>query len=232
MRQRKQRSKSERRNMKKPKLLVFASGTASGGGSGFENLALYAKAGLLNADIVAVVSNHADGGVRWRADALGVPFIYFPKPWETSEYRRIAQDTGAEFFALSGWLKFVAGLDPRVTFNIHPGPLPEFGGAGMYGHHVHEAVIEAFERGEITHSAVCMHFVTPGCDRGPIFFRHKVKIRAGDTADSIGSRVNECEHRWQPEITNLVVNRKITWDGSNPNSLQYPNDYEVVRYDE
>jgi len=217
--------------MLRPKLLVFASGSAEGGGSGFENLVNQANDGMLDADIVAVVSNYEQGGVRQRADKLRVPFVHFPKPWKRDEYRRIAEDSGAEFFALSGWLKLVRGLDPRTTFNIHPGPLPEFGGAGMYGHHVHEAVIEAYRRGEVTHSAVCMHFVTPEYDRGPIFFRHNVKIKKDDTSDLIGSRVNKCEHRWQPEITNLVVHREITWDGYDPDSLRCPSGYEVERFD-
>jgi len=217
--------------MQKPKLLVFASGSAEGGGSGFENLVNQANNGALDADIIAVVSNYEHGGVRQHADKLGVPFIHFPSPWSANKYRRIAENSKAEFFALSGWLKLVVELNPSVTFNIHPGPLPEFGGAGMYGHHVHEAVMEKFGRREITYSAVCMHFVTSEYDRGPLFFRHNVKIEKDDTPDSIGGRVNKCEHRWQPEITNLVVHREITWDGQNPDSLKCPNGYEIVRYD-
>jgi len=177
--------------MPKPTILVFASGSAEGGGSGFENLVHKSRDGVLDADIVAVVSNHEHGGVRSRADKLGIPFVYFPKPWGEDRYRQIARDSGAEFFALSGWLKRVTGLDPCLTFNIHPGPLPEFGGDGMYGHHVHEAVIAAFRRREITHSALCMHFVTPEYDQGPCFFRFNVKIQEDDTAGSIGSRVNK-----------------------------------------
>lgn len=215
--------------MQKPKLLIFASGSAEGGGSGFENLVLRAHEGVLDADIVAVVSNYEHGGVRNRADRLDVPFIHFPRPWEADNYRRIAVDSGAEFFALSGWLKLVDGLDPSVTFNIHPGPLPEFGGEGMYGHQVHEAVMNAFGRGEITHSAVCMHFVTSEYDRGPMFFRCNVRIEKDDTPDSIGDRVNKVEHRWQPEITNLIVHREITWDGQNPHSLRFPRGYQVLR---
>ena len=222
----------EMRVMQKPKLLLFASGSAAGGGSGFENLVHKAKDGALDANIVAVVSNHEHGGVRRRADELSVPFIYFSKPWDESRYRHIAEESGAEFFALSGWLKHVVGLDPRLTFNIHPGPLPEFGGRGMYGHHVHEAVIAAFGRGEITHSAVCMHFVTPEYDQGPVFFRHNVKIQKGDIPESLGTRVNIYEHRYQPAITNLVIRREIRWDGCNPDSLKYPRGYEVVRHDE
>ena len=217
--------------MKKPRLLVFASGSAKGGGSGFENLVNRVNDGVLDAHVVAVASNYEYGGVRQRADRIGVPFIHFPKPWGANEYQRIARDSGAEFFALSGWLKLVEGLDPRNTFNIHPGPLSEFGGTGMYGHHVHEAVMEAFRREELTHSAVCMHFVTPDYDCGPIFFRYNVKIEKNDTSDSIGSRVNMYEHRWQPEITNLVVHREITWNGHNPDSLRCPDGYKIVRYD-
>src|SRR3989344_737316 len=154
--------------MEKPKILVFASGTASGGGSGFENLvnASRARDGDLSADIIGVVSNHEFGGVRKRADRLGVPFVFFGQPWLAKRYWKIARKSHADFFALSGWLKRVIGLPPRATFNIHPGPLPEFGGDGMYGHHVHEAVMAAFKRGEITHSALCMHFVTSEYDRG------------------------------------------------------------------
>lgn len=217
--------------MQKPKVLVFASGSAEDGGSGFENLVDKTRDGLLDADIVAVVSNYERGGVRTRADKLGVPFIHFAKPWSEGRYRQLAQESGAKFFALSGWLKLVAGLDPRTTFNIHPGPLSEFGGPGMYGHHIHEAVIKAFKRGKITHSALCMHFVTQEYDRGPCFFCFNVKIADDDTADTIGSRVNKYEHQWQPEITNLVVHREINWDGNDPASLKLPAGYEAVRYE-
>lgn len=219
--------------MNNPKILVFASGSAEGGGSGFEKLVLASQDGPLNADIVAVVSNHANGGVRARANKLNVPFLYFPKPWSDEAYQRLASESGADFFALSGWLKLVTGLDlatpfnSRTVFNIHPGPLPDFGGSGLYGHHVHEAVMAAFRRREITHSAVSMHFVTGEYDRGPVFFRCNVKINEDDTADSIGTRVNQQEHVHQPKITSMVVNGLIRWDGVNPDSLEVPSGYSV-----
>ncbi|MBI2642299.1 MAG: hypothetical protein HYW97_00410 [Candidatus Wildermuthbacteria bacterium] len=219
--------------MSRPKVLVFASGSAEGGGSGFEKLVLASKGGLLEADIVAVVSNHANGGVRVRADKLGVSFLHFVKPWTGEAYQKFAVESGADFFALSGWLKLVVGLDPatrfnsRTIFNIHPGPLPDFGGPGLYGHHVHEAVIAAFRRREITYSAVSMHFVTGEYDRGPVFFRCNVKINADDTPDSIGTRVNQQEHIYQPKITNMVVKGLIRWDGIDPNSLEVPSGYSI-----
>ena len=221
------------------RLLVFASGTPTGGGSGFENLVNASRMAktvhgspdpseqssdgfraVLSADIVGVVSNHEQGGVREKADRLGIPFIFFPGPYEAEEYERIVKDTRADFVALSGWLKLIKGLDPKTTFNIHPGPLPEFGGAGLWGHHVHEAVMKAYKEGRVTHSAVSMHFVTPEFDEGPVFFSHRVEILPDDTADTLAARVNATEHEYQPIITNLVVNGEISWDGRDPASLQ------------
>ena len=226
--------------MIKPKILVFASGSADGEGSGFEKLVEASRDGRLNAEIVAVVSNHANGGGRERADRLQIPFIHFPKPWTGERYQEIAEVTGmvrgANFFALSGWLKLVSGLDPttrfnsKTVFNIHPGPLPKFGGPGLYGHHVHEAVIAAFKRGEITHSAVSMHFVSEEYDRGPLFFHLEVKIKDADTAETLGKRMNQYEHFYQPLVTNMVVNGLISWDGVNPNSLTFPSGYTMARF--
>lgn len=147
--------------------------------------------------------------------------------------QKIASETGADFFALSGWLKLVKGLNPatrfnsRTVFNIHPGPLPNFGGPGLYGHYVHEAVIAAYRQGKITHSAVSMHFVTEEYDRGPIFLNCRVKIKDNDTPETLGARVNEWEHAYQPGVTNLVVNGYIKWDGVDPNSLEVPKDYTI-----
>lgn len=203
-----------------PRLLIFASGTKDGGGSGFENLVNASRDGRLTADIVGVVSNHENGGVREKADRLGVPFIYFPGAYDAEQYQKIVQETKADFVALSGWLKLVKGLDPRTTFNIHPGPLPDFGGANLYGHYVHEAVLAAYKEGRITHSAVSMHFVTENFDEGPVFFSHPVEILPDDTVETLAKRVNEAEHRYQPEITNLVINGKISWDGKDPATLQ------------
>ncbi|HSX24651.1 MAG TPA: formyltransferase family protein [Candidatus Andersenbacteria bacterium] len=219
--------------MNRPKILVFASGAPEGGGSGFQKLVEASRGGSLDAVIVGVVSNYAKGGVRKRADELSVPFIHFCRPWTDEMYQQIASESGASFFALSGCLKLVTGLDPatgfnsKTVFNIHPGPLPDFGGPGMHGHYVHEAVYRSYRRREITHTAVCMHFVTEQYDRGPVFFRCKVKLDDEDTADSIGRRVNQQEHLWQPKITNMVVHGLIGWDGVDPASLKVPVGYSI-----
>jgi folate-dependent phosphoribosylglycinamide formyltransferase PurN len=210
----------------KPNLLVFASGTATGGGSGFENLVQSSQ--IISANIVGVVSNHASGGVWAKAQKLGIEFEHFPGPFTAEYYQTIVRQFRGDYVALSGWLKLVAGLDSRTTFNIHPGPLPQFGGRGMYGHHVHEAVLRAFHAGQIQESAVSMHFVTEEYDMGPVFFVHRVPICLHDTAEMLGSRVNRFEHIYQPIITDLVVTGKIHWDGRNKQSLQVPTDYSYL----
>ena len=225
--------------MARPKIVVFASGSKDGGGSGFENLVHHSRGGDLEADIVAVVSNHESGGVRERADRLGVPFIYF-NPTEHSHilknvrmsYADIIEQVGAGWVALSGWLKKVEGLDPAKTFNIHPALLSfdngRFGGPDLYGHHVHEAVKAALDKGDITESGVTMHFVTDEYDRGPIFFEYRIALSKSMTPDDIAQAVNVEEHRWQPKITNMVVHGEISWDGKNPASLTAPAGYSYL----
>lgn len=220
--------------MSQPALIVFASGTKDGGGSGFENLVISSRgvSPVLNARIVAVVSNHAVGGVKNRAERLGIPFVYMPQPYTREAYQHIIRETGAEWVALSGWLKKIEGMDPQKTFNIHPGPLHDlggaFGGVGMYGHHVHEAVHSAFQEGKITTGAVSMHFVTERYDEGPVFFEHRVSLEGTMTPEDIGHAVNSVEHEWQPRITNMVVHGEIAWDGQNAQSLLVPKGYPFL----
>ena len=110
---------------------------------------------------------------------------------------------------LSGWLKLVSGLDPARTINIHPGPLPRFGGPKLYGHYVHDAVMAAYQSGEITGKAVTMHFVDPVYDHGPIFFALPIPIEASDTPETLAAKVNRAEHEWQPRVLNYVVHGQV-----------------------
>ncbi len=210
------------------KLLIFASGTKDAGGSGFKNLFLAKRSGILKADIVGVVSNHEKGGVWEKAKKMNIKFIHFDGPYTADNYQKIVNDNKADLVALSGWLKLVSGLNPAKTINIHPGPLPRFGGAGMYGIHVHEAVLEAYKKGEIENTEVSMHFVTKEYDEGPVFFRYPVEIKDGDTLKSLQKRVNDVEHEWQPKITNMVVSGEISWDGANKETLKVPEGYGFV----
>ena len=194
------------------RILVFASGDEKGGGSGFQELVEFSRTNppVLNAQIIGVVSHHQHGGVCRRAEALHIPFEYWLGPFDAKGYRTFVEKYRADFVMCSGWLKFVRGLDPAKTVNIHPGPLPRFGGPGMYGHHVHEAVMAAYHRGEITQSAVTMHFVDEiGYDNGQIIFQMPVLIRPDDDARTLAERVNEKERAWQSHILNRVIHGHI-----------------------
>lgn len=208
--------------MQKQKLIVFASGTKEGGGSGFENLFNHTQLGELAdcCEIVGVVSNHEHGGVRKRADKLGVPFVHFTPTGgslaQAAGYQRIVRELGAEWVALSGWLKFVRGLPMNRTFNIHPALLTQlngrFGGESMYGHHVHEAVAAALANGELVppESGFTMHFVTEtGYDRGPIIWEERISLVKGMGADDIAKEVNRAEHQVQPYVTKLILTGRL-----------------------
>ena len=79
----------------------------------------------------------------------------------------------------------------------------------MYGRYVHEAVLAAYRRGEITHSAVTMHFVDERYDTGPIFFALPIPIEASDTLETLATKVNRAEHEWQPRVLNHVVHEQV-----------------------
>ncbi len=182
-------------------------------------------------------SNHENGGVRRRAELLKIPFMHFSGPYTSEGYMAAVKNFDFNFIALSGWLKFVFGLDSKTTFNIHPGLLPSFGGPDMYGHYVHEAVLRAYREGRTTHTGISMHFIkdTPESaeakkeyDKGPVFFRFPVAIHPDDTVNLITNRVNVAEHYWQPIITDLVVRGEISWDGKDPKSLSVPHGYQYL----
>lgn len=215
--------------MQKKRVLVFASGTATGGGSGFRELVELSRTApeILCADIVGVVSNHQAGGVRKHADSLGIEFTTMADGFTAERYQWLVSHFRADYVMLSGWLKLVLGLDPARTVNIHPGPLPLT--RGLYGHYVHEAVMAAYRRGEITQSAVTMHFVTEEYDRGPIFFEFPVPIRPDDTPETLGARVNEKERAWQAFMLDHVLQGNIYLSPHDPTWVKFQGDAPIIR---
>ena len=211
----------------KIRLLVFNSGS----GSGFENLVESIKNDVLrNTKIVGLITDNSSNLCVKRAERLTIPWHLMSR-YDAEDYQAIVEKFDADYVALSGWLKLVKGLNPRTTFNIHPGPLPDFGGKGMYGHHVHDAVIKVFHEGKIKESEICMHFVIEEYDQGTVFYRCPVMIKPDDTSETLGFRTNEIEHLRQPRVTNLVVNGQIRWDGKNPQSLVVPSTKEFRSID-
>lgn len=214
-----------------PKVVVFASGTKSAGGTGFENLVRWSRVNPGSFEVVGVVSNNENGGVRQKADALSVPFFLYNGD---GDYSIILQNyrMNAEWVALSGWLKMVKGLDPKKTFNIHPGLLSvlngRLGGHGMWGGRVLDATYEALKNGELKEFGVSMHFVTDEYDRGPVFFEYRIPYISGMSKESVDALVREAELKWQPMITKMVVHGEISWDGHNPQSVQVPGGYTYL----
>ncbi len=219
--------------MKRARIVVFASGTKTGGGSGFEKLVEASRTGVLEADIVAVVSQHARGGVHERAVRLGVTFVLLSMPssgyYLPDPYGAMTRAFHADYSFLSGWTLRARGLNPRTTINIHSAPLPGFGGRDWYGIKVHERMLAAYRKREIWKTAVSMHFVTEEYDAGPVFFKQEIDIKDDDTAHTLAARVNVVEHRFQTRVSNLVVTGQITWDGVNPTSLRVPSGYLICR---
>lgn len=200
----------------KRRILVFASGTTTGGGSGFEFLVRACRKGRINAEVVGVVSQHPNGGVRRIARKLRVPFQLFEGQ---QDYAKILAELQPDLTLLWGWTRFAFGLNSRTTINVHPAPLPAFGGKGMYGLAVHRAVLEAFGRGELTHSEVCLHFVTREYDKGPVFFRQPVPVLASDTPRSLQRVMKEYERSAILHMLPRLLADDIFWDGRTHESL-------------
>lgn len=198
------------------RIVVMATGTKKGGGSGLQWLYEATRTGVItNTEISAVVCDNEIGGVRTIAERFDIPFVYLPHDEESAEsYQEIVKLYDPRIVCLSGYLRRVQGLDPRMVINVHPGDTVKFGGHGMYGHRVHEAVVEAFERGEVSQTYMTMHFATGPYDKGPIFFKFPIALRKGESPEELGRRVNEVEHSWQAPVTELVLNRRIRLMGS------------------
>jgi phosphoribosylglycinamide formyltransferase-1 len=200
------------------KIAALASGDEDSGGSGFEKLVEASVRGDLGAEVSCVLSNYPTGGVYERAKRLGIRFEFFDNPWTVEHFYQLVGEE-IDLVCMSGWRKLAVGFDSTKTINIHPAPLPQFGGPGMHSHFVHEAVMKAYHARQVTHSAVSMHFVTDKFDQGPKFFEYLVEIEPNDTPVTLKARLNVIEHEYQWQLTKQVLEGKITWDGINKDSL-------------
>jgi len=184
------------------RLAVFA----SGGGSNFEAICRAVEAGRLDAEVVLCLADRLNAGVLERATTRGIPTIVlrrkdFPDDASfASRTVRALDETGANFVALAGYLKrvppaVVARFTGRMT-NIHPALLPDFGGPGMYGEHVHRAVLESGAR----ESGATVHLVDDDYDSGSIIAQRRVTVRADDTPETLARRVLAIEHDLYPDV--------------------------------
>ncbi|HOD66799.1 MAG TPA: phosphoribosylglycinamide formyltransferase [candidate division Zixibacteria bacterium] len=192
---------------RRPRIGVFL----SGGGSNLQALIDASKCGILSGEIALVVSNLRKAFGLERARQVQIPvFVYKEADYATPEegqaaLLRVLKEHGVEWIALAGYLKLLPGnilrAYPRRVVNIHPALLPKYGGKGMYGHFVHEAVLAAGEK----ESGLTIHLVDEAYDHGAVLHQQRVPILPGDTPETLAARVLEQEHRWYARVLDKLI---------------------------
>ena len=198
---------------------------ASGGGSNLQALIDRSEQGSLDAKIACVISNNSGSGALERARRHGIPAVHLsggthPDPGELDRAIRDALvRQGARLLALCGYMRMLGPLTlgsflPCIV-NIHPALLPKFGGKGMYGMHVHEAVLEAGE----TISGVTVHLVDEEYDRGAIVAQRQVPVLPDDTPESLQKRVLKEEHVLYAEVIQALADGSLVLEGGRPSRV-------------
>lgn len=188
---------------------------ASGRGSNFQAILKAIDEQRLDARIALLISNNKDAGALDIARETGIPTAVISKPAFPSRDEfiqamlRSLQEHGVDTIVLAGYMK---KIPPEVVtayrnriLNIHPALLPSFGGKGMYGHHVHEAVLEA----GCKVSGVTVHIVDEVYDRGPIVAQRSVPVEEGDKSEDLAARVLKVEHQLYAEALQLFAQGRV-----------------------
>lgn len=189
------------------KIAVFISGSGSNCEQLIRHFNNAPEGQEKGAEIVLVVSNRADAYGLVRAENLGVPTVVVPKAElaKNEVVLPLLQHYDIGFIVLAGFLPLVPDylIDafPRRIVNLHPALLPKFGGKGMWGHHVHEAVKAAGE----TETGMTVHYVTPVCDGGEIIAQFRVALSPDDSVDDIAEKEHQLEMKYYPSVVEQVV---------------------------
>lgn len=179
---------------------------ASGNGSNAQRIIEY-FAGSTLAEIGLVLCNKPDAYVLTRAENLGVPTLQFTRAeFYSSDTVMISlAQHRIDFLVLAGFLWLIPPNILRLyagkIVNIHPALLPKYGGKGMYGMKVHEAVIAARE----PESGITIHYVNEHYDEGQIIFQVRCPVLPADTPEILAEKIHVLEYRWFPEIIEKVV---------------------------
>lgn len=186
----------------------------SGGGRTMQNLQQEILAGRLSARIGLAISSREDVAGVGRARDMGLPLLVLERrrlgdDGFQKELTHAVAESRADLVCMAGFLSLwhvPAEFLGRVI-NIHPALLPEFGGRGMYGHHVHEAVLRAGK----SESGCTVHFCDNEYDRGPIILQRRVPVLAGDTPDTLAERVFVEECMAYPDAIRRIAEGRVTW---------------------
>lgn len=178
---------------------------ASGSGSNAEAITRYFQ-NSEKGKVALIASNKSNAYVLERAKQLEVPAVIFSKQeLESGVLTQVLLEQKIDWVVLAGFLLKVPEnlirAFPNKIVNIHPALLPKFGGKGMYGMHVHEAVKAARE----THTGITIHLVNEQYDEGKIIFQAAVEVTSEDTPESIASKVHELEYKYFPNVIESLL---------------------------
>ena len=177
----------------------------SGGGTNCENIIRHFQ-GNEHVSIPIVVSSSADAYAITRAHNLGVATTVITRKQLNEEPDRVfAATEGCDYIILAGFLpkvpEYLIERFPNRIINIHPALLPKFGGKGMWGHHVHEAVKAAGE----TESGITIHYVNAELDQGEHIAQYSTPLSPDDTAEDIADKVHVLEMKYFPNVIEKVI---------------------------
>jgi phosphoribosylglycinamide formyltransferase-1 len=187
---------------------------ASGGGTNFQAILDAIAEGRLDSSVVLVASNREDAGALERGRQAGLRAEWVePGPDYNERLHALLTKADPDLVVLAGYLKLIGVETVRqwggAILNIHPALLPSFGGKGMYGIHVHEAVLE---RG-VRVTGVTVHLVDEEYDRGPIVAQIPVPVLDDDTPQQLQARVLEWEHRIYPQVLRWFAEGRVQVEG-------------------
>ena len=181
---------------------------ASGSGSNAENIIRHIENDP-EVRVALILTNKANAGVIARAERLGVPHRYFSNAEfaEGTAILEAMQAADIHWVVLGGFLRKVPenviAAYPGKIINIHPALLPAFGGPGMYGHHVHEAVVAA----GATESGITIHEVNAEYDKGAILFQARCEVTPEDSPQTVEAKVRALEQQHFPEVVASLIRK-------------------------
>jgi phosphoribosylglycinamide formyltransferase-1 len=177
------------------KIAIFASGS----GSNAENIVRYFR-GKENLNVECIYSNKVDAYVLERAKKLNIPSkVFFKDDFYSSDLILTdLKEKGIDLIVLAGFLWLIPKnlTDHFTIINIHPALLPKYGGKGMYGQKVHEAVVANGDK----ISGITIHYVNEKYDEGQIIFQATCKVLPGDTANDVAEKVHQLEYEYFPRV--------------------------------
>ncbi|MES2701071.1 MAG: phosphoribosylglycinamide formyltransferase [Bacteroidota bacterium] len=182
-------------------LIIFASGT----GTNARAIINYFKQNG-KARVALIVTNNANAGVIGIAEEEAIPFLIINKQTvKETLFTDQLQSYNPSLLVLAGFMWKVpdtlVNLFPGKIVNIHPALLPLYGGKGMYGHHVHNAVLTANEK----ESGITIHYVNEHYDEGGIIVQARCPVHSVDTADLLANRIHKLEHFYYPRAIEFLL---------------------------